>query len=358
MSTIFNGVAPTNAGSFNGTTGNDFTVNHTGDCTGGWWYRPAASPVAQATIGLWKTLPEGAPTLLTSKNGAGMTAGAWNFVAWDAAVALTPGEVYTVAAYDHDGQIAWTPGALSDKYIYNSPFSAIRARVLASGALTFPTTIFGDTYGVDVEFVETEPCEPCPPCPPTTGFLINLTSPGFIHIVTGVGQCVIEALEQTPAGAPCRQCKLVPSSVIPWDDCGCPPGGGDSDCAGQVALAITRVYGSESFPSPIAKSFRKCNHRYDVAEVLVSVTRCIPAMNADGTPPTCAEELAAAVMLDNDRTATRQAIACCLAGANQAHPSWLSEWSIGDTRLLPEQGGCGGSETTFLIGVQSCLCPD
>jgi hypothetical protein len=355
MSTIFGGAAPPNAGNFNGNTGNDFTVNHTGNCTGGWWYRPAASTSAQATIGLWKTLPEGAPTLLTSKNGGGMTAGAWNFVAWDAAVALTPGEVYTVAAYDHDGQIAWTPSALDNRYIYNSPFSAIRARVSAGAALAFPTTIFGDAYGVDVEFVATEPCDPCPPCPPTEGFLINLTSPGFINVVTGVGSCVIGALEQTPAGAPCRQCTLYPSSQIPWDNCGpC-----TEACEGQVALAITGVYGSDQFPRPLnGASWRKCSHRYEIVRFIVQVTRCLPGADDEGNAPGCDLELAAAVRLENDRTATRQAIACCLASANQSTPALVSEWVIGETTTLPESGNCGGILTEVLVGVQSCLCPD
>lgn len=356
MSTIFGGAIPPNSGNFNGVTGNDFVVNHTGNSTGGWWFRPAGSPVAQVTMGLYKTLA--APVLLTSKNQAGMVAGAWNFIPWNAAVALTPGEVYTIAAYDHDGQIAWTPSALDNQYIYNSPFTALNqgGRVVAAPALTFPTGFFRDAYGVDTEFVLTEPCAPCPPCPPTTGFLINLTSPGFISAVTGVGQCIVEALDQTPAGAPCRRCLLLPTASIPWDNCGCPEG--LNDCSGQVALAIRQIYGADTYPAATIRTYRKCNHRYEVAEVVASVTRCVPALDAAGNAPSCAAELAAAVTLEHDRTAVRQAIACCLNAANQARPDLVSEWSIGPSMTVGELGGCAGVETTFYIGVQSCLCPN
>jgi len=354
MSTIFAGAIPPNSGNFNGTIGNNFVVDHTGDSTGGWWYRTPVGSSAQVTMGLYRTNGQ---TLLTSQNQGGLAAGAWNFVPWAAPIALTPGEMYTVAAYDHDGQIAWTPNAVNDAEIFNSPFTVPNqsGRVVGSGALVFPTGYFRDAYAVDIEFLATEPCEPCPP---TEGFFINLTAPGFINVVTGVGNCVVEALEQTPAGAPCRQCLLLPTQAIPWDNCGpCVP---SATCPhpGQVALAIREVYGSERFPQPLNASWRKCNHRYEIVRAVVSVTRCVSAMAQDGAPPTCSAEMAAAVTLENDRTAVRQAIACCLSAANLANPSWVSEWVIGGSTTVGELGGCAGVETEFFVGVQSCLCPN
>ncbi len=353
MSTIFNGVAPPNAANFNGTIGNNFVVNHQGNSTGGWFYRTAGNPIAQATMGLYQ---DNGHVLLTSKNQAGLTAGAWNFIPWTAPVALTAGEMYVVAAYTHDGQLSFTPGALNGVEIFNSPFTVPNqsGRVLGGGALAFPTNFFGDAYGVDTEFVLTEPA-PCPPCPPTTGFLINLTSPGFINVVTGVGNCVIGALEQTPAGAPCRQCLLLPTQTIPWDNCG---GTDPGECCGQVALAILDVYGSDQFPRPLTgASWRKCNHRYEVVHARVSVTRCVPCIGEQAQIPECSAELAAAVTLENDRTATRQAIACCLTSANLARPALVSEWVIGPSVTVGESGCCAGVETEFWVGTQSCLCP-
>lgn len=356
MSTIWNGAAPTNEGNFAGVTGVDFTVNHTGTVDGVWWYQPSGSAAA-VTPGIYDT--ETQTLLATAPAAAGLPAAAWSLIPLTTPLALTPGKVYTAAAYQNN-RIAWFAGALANAYRFNSPFTAMNGggRVQAAGALQFPATFFDDGYAVDVNFTATEPCEPCPPCPPTEGFFINLTSPGFINVVTGVGACVIEALEQTPAGAPCRQCKLVPTSTVAWDDCGCPDGSGPANCAGQVAVAIQRVYGSTSFPGETIQTMRKCNHRYEIAQAIVSVTRCLPNMSDAGAPPTCAAELAAAVTLEQDRTAVRQAIACCLAEANRVTPWWVSEWSVGASQTYPESGGCGGSETVFYVGVQSCLCPD
>lgn len=179
---------------------------------------------------------------------------------------------------------------------------------------------------------------------------INLTRPHFAAIVTGIGACVVDALDQTPAGAPDRQCLLLPTQTIPWDDC---------DCGGQVALAIRQVYGSAVFPAPATNLWEKCSPRYWVAEVLVSVTRCVTGVDQDGQPPLCATALSEAITLENDRTAVRQAVACCLDQYQSAYPPTLGvqKWSLGPSVTAGESGGCAGVETTFLVGVAACPCP-
>lgn len=357
MSTIFSGAVPTNEGNFGGVTGLDFTVNHTGTVDAIWWYQPTGSAAA-VTPGLYDT--ETQALLATAPAAAGLPAGAWSSIPLAASVALVPGTVYTAACYQNN-RIAWFAGMLNNAYRFASPFTVMQGagRVVGSGALTFPTNFFDDAYAVDVNFTATEPCAPCPPCPPTEGFFISLTSPGFVNVVTGVGGCVIGALEQTPAGAPCRQCLLLPTTQIPWDNCGpCVP---TAACPhpGQVALAIREVYGSKTFPQPAnGVSWRKCQHYYDIARVVVSVTRCVPTMDQVGKPPTCADELTAAVILEQDRTAVRQAIACCLIEANRASPWLVNEWMIGTSMTVGELGGCAGVETEFFVGTQSCLCPN
>ncbi len=247
---------------------------------------------------------------------------------------------------------------LNNAYRFASPFTALNGggRVQGAGGLIFPATFFDDAYAVDVNFTATDPCEPCPPCPPTDGFLINLTSPSFVAIVTGLSGCVIGALEQTPAGAPCRQCSLLPTQQIPWDNCGAPCQ--DGSCGGQVAFAIREVYGSEVFPAPLTGvSWRKCGPKYRVARVVVSVTRCVPTMDQNGRPPDCADELLAAITLENDRTAVRQALADCLCVTTTARPPLVSEWLIGASTTVGELGGCAGVETEFLVGVRvACAC--
>lgn len=175
---------------------------------------------------------------------------------------------------------------------------------------------------------------------------INL-SQGFAPIVTGIGACVIEGLDQTPAGAPGRQCLLLPTQSIPWDNC---------DCDGQVAFAIQSVYGSDRFPVPAdaTKDWSPCGPRWQVAQVVVSIVRCVPTMDEQGHPPSCPAELTAALILEDDRTAVRQALACCLDDLKTA--STIGAWALNPTVTVGELGGCAGVETTFLVGVRSCLC--
>lgn len=182
--------------------------------------------------------------------------------------------------------------------------------------------------------------------------IVNLTLPHFAAIVTGIGACIVDALDQTPAGAPTRQCLLLPTGMIPWDNC---------DCGGQVALAIRRVYAADIFPTeaPYA-AWAHCGPKYLVAEVVVSVVRCVTGLDQNGQPPPCATALAEAITLENDRTAVRQAIACCLNAMKKARPPTLgvTGWSLGASVTVGELGGCAGVETTFLVGVGVCACPD
>lgn len=182
--------------------------------------------------------------------------------------------------------------------------------------------------------------------------IINLTaSPAAI--VTGVGACVVDALGQTPAGAPCRQCLLLPTATIPWDGCDCEC----EQAPGQVAQAITSIWSSDQFPTQFVGNFKQCGPHFTVVQVLLSVVRCVPVLNEQGVPPSCADELAAAITLENDRTAVRQALACCLADLAAALPPTIRAYNIGPTVTVGESGGCAGVETVYQFSVPSCLCP-
>jgi hypothetical protein len=166
-------------------------------------------------------------------------------------------------------------------------------------------------------------------------------------VVTGIGQCVVDALEQTPAGAPTRQCLLLPTFTIPWDNC---------DCGGQIAQAITQVYNAESFPQPFTGNWKRRGPHRLIVQVTLQVVRCVPSMDDQGSPPSCASSLAAAITLENDRTAVRQALACCLSDLAAALPPTLLEYNIGPSVTVGELGGCAGIETVYLLSFRSCLC--
>ncbi len=175
----------------------------------------------------------------------------------------------------------------------------------------------------------------------------------FAPLVTGVGSCIATALDGSLGGRPdgFRTCLLVPTQQIPWDNCGCPAGG-------QLALAIQSVYGSTKFPQPAdsGTDWSKCGPRWQVAQVMVSLTRCVPGMDDTGAPPTCADELAAALVLESDRQTVREAIACCLEPLKTAQPQTIGGWALGPSLTVGELGGCAGIETVFWVSMPSCLC--
>jgi hypothetical protein len=185
--------------------------------------------------------------------------------------------------------------------------------------------------------------------------VINLTaSPAAL--VTGIGQCVVDALAQTPAGAPCRQCLLLSTATIPWDGCDC-------ECdtsSGQIAQAILSVGAADNIATgEFTGNWKRCIPAFTIVRVMLSVVRCVPSMDERGTPPACADELAAAITLENDRTAVRQALACCI---DQLMPPTLltgpvRAFNIGPSVTVGESGACAGIETVYTLALSApCVC--
>jgi len=170
----------------------------------------------------------------------------------------------------------------------------------------------------------------------------------FAPIVTGVGICVRDGLAADSIGgvdANFRTCLLVPSFTIPWDNCQC----------GQLALAIRRTYSSDTFPAlSTSDNQGKCGPQFQVAEVVVSVARCVPSLDDEGRPPPCDALLTAALTVESDRSSVRQSLACCLQALWKAQR--IGAYAIGDSVTVGDLGGCVAVETALWIGIRSCLC--
>ena len=381
--------------------GTVFTPAVNGTVTGIRWYFPV-TPIVGTVIGaLYTWTSDASGALLEQANFVAPVAATWNVVAINQAV--TAGNYYIAVVYSPNRYVV-SGGFFNGTTITNGALTAPADDNIIPrhngkfaqnvGGLTFPGSFFnGNNFFADVTFepestdvaptgitlttslgapavadssMESDPDSVTLPltfgAPTVSGATtppalvnINLAVPGFAQIVTGVGACIVDALDQTPAGAPCRQCLLLPTQQVPWDNCGpCD----DISCSGQVALAIRSVYGSDTFPQPATgKTWAKCTPRWWVARVVASVTRCVPTIDELGAPPSCAAELAAAIILENDRAAVRQAIACCLSQIYAELPPRIGAWFIDASNTVGELGGCAGSETEFVIGVQACPCP-
>lgn len=167
----------------------------------------------------------------------------------------------------------------------------------------------------------------------------------FAPIVTGIGLAISDALATTPEGRPERVCLLVPGAVAA-DECDC----------GQLALTIVRKYASDTFPVEATRdeSPPGCPPPILCAVVTVSLLRCVPNPDDNGTPPTCEALQGAAVNQDLDDATIRRTLYCHLAALEGA--GTIVGYVVGSTVATGPGGGCGGSETTVTVGVNNCGC--
>lgn len=174
--------------------------------------------------------------------------------------------------------------------------------------------------------------------------VIDIFSKAFT-VVTGVGMCAVEELDRTEWGRPDRVCLLVPGEIA-WDDCQC----------GQFAQTITQDVPSESFP--IAATDRRvtaCGPAHLVVNVTASLARCVPGPNPrNGEPPTCEQLLTAARRLEDDRTALRLGIACCLRTLRNANV--ITDFTMGAAITQGPQGGCVAVELSYQFGLRNVCC--
>jgi hypothetical protein len=162
-------------------------------------------------------------------------------------------------------------------------------------------------------------------------------------VVTGVGMCVVEALETTPESGgitpKMRVCLLVPGNIA-WDACDC----------GQFAQAFQRDYPTLSFPADASEQILGagggCNSRPIAYQVIASIVRCVPGMT--GTPPqppTCAKLLDAAYIQAADAYVLRTSIECCLEAMQTEQ--LIEKFVVGNVTYVGPEGNCAGVELIY-----------
>jgi len=178
---------------------------------------------------------------------------------------------------------------------------------------------------------------------PEPGTEVDLVTLAFI-IVTGVGQCVVDALAETEGGPPARACLAVPGEIA-WDNCEC----------GQFAQSITSDTPAQTNMTAATSSpFSGCGPPLLVMDVTASITRCVPGIDSTGHPPSCAALLDAARILEDDREAMRQAITCCLKTLFEAYR--ISGYTVGASVTVGPQGECAGVNITYQFGLSRACC--
>src|SRR5688500_5709375 len=123
-------------------------------------------------------------------------------------------------------------------------------------------------------------------------------------------ECVAQELAATPTGAPPRML-VATGAEIAWDECEC----------GQLTVHMLRAYPSDQFP--VIKQvgpFTSCEAHHTVVEYVITILRCVPGSQDDGTPPVPAHVTAAAEVDHMDRWAVRRGVVCCFAALDAEAP--------------------------------------
>ncbi len=172
---------------------------------------------------------------------------------------------------------------------------------------------------------------------------MGVFSDAFV-IVTGVGECTLAEIDETTAGRPERVCLAVPGEIA-WDACEC----------GQFAQSIAQDVPSNVFPTP-AEDTRTtpCGPLLRVVTVNVSLMRCVSVLTDDGRAPTCAQQQADALQIEEDRVALRRGVTCCLKDLRTARR--ITDFSVGAAVTRGPQGMCAGIELTYRFALNSICC--
>ena len=167
--------------------------------------------------------------------------------------------------------------------------------------------------------------------------------------------CLCDALATSIGGAVCSCCVRHGGHLVAMDSCACQCTGAAS---GQASVQITNLYPSSKFPrNSIDEWDDACNTVTWVAELTMTVYRCVSVLAENGTPPTCAQLEADARKIASDRDAMMRALICC--DWRRPQPGWDERRIIpGSWTPVAPQGGCAGGFMTVLVDVGPFCCPE
>lgn len=172
-----------------------------------------------------------------------------------------------------------------------------------------------------------------------------LTPLSYYIVVSGVGECVAQALDDNIAngtlGRPGRVV-IVPGQEVPWDGCEC----GQLGFAFQHGPYPTRTFPAESLEDPAVGN---CVIGSQAVRVVASLIRCQyqPAMQAGGLPPSETAQNAASRLQQIEQYYMRDAITCCLHAMRRA--DLIDDIRIGSTDYQVN-GNCGEISMIFWLG--------
>lgn len=135
--------------------------------------------------------------------------------------------------------------------------------------------------------------------------------------------------------------EVVTQGDVAWDACDC----------GQLAVSITRISRSNAFPNDVRPT-AQCYGGARVADMSLSIVRCVPGPDINGNPPGPASLIIAAQRGQADEFIIRNYVTCYLASLVDA--GIIMDFSVGDTTMIGPSGGCGGSQLEIRVAWIDC----
>ena len=163
-------------------------------------------------------------------------------------------------------------------------------------------------------------------------------------VAAAVVMCAYDAVDHTGDLAISRVGVVTPGEIA-WDECQC----------GQLVIAEQRRFPSRDFPTEEVDHTAECGEPWLVVDMQLSLTRCVPTMDANGNPAMIAALSESARQLSLDMTRLRRAVYCCLSALYDGNS--LEAFQLGPQEVVGPSGGCGGSILQVLIGyTNDCGC--
>lgn len=157
-------------------------------------------------------------------------------------------------------------------------------------------------------------------------------------------QAVCVALNDDAGAQPCPPRSGVLVGDVAWDDC----------CNGQLWVRVTRVFQSSTFPQEDI-SAQPCGGPY-AAQFELGLLRCAPTITENGAPSVEALE-ASAQMTYYEAELLRRTVACSLTDWRKSYldPVFkaVTNGEVIDVSFIGAEGGCIGSQVTFVVGLDS-----
>lgn len=152
--------------------------------------------------------------------------------------------------------------------------------------------------------------------------------------VAGYILAAVQAGLTTPATR-----NLITTGQIAWDDC----------CDGQLAVSVTRVSPTETFPIEQVTNVLEgsCSPAYDLAEITVQLVRCHPSSLNAPTPAALTAAASATLIDANQVRRLTTAVLCSL----KEDVTQRLDYFVRDQLFLGPEGGCAGSELRVYAGL-------